>query len=166
MIPSGACPGGVDLEDPSQVAPIYTRFLTEYTQAYRDSLVVSSSSELNAHLQSDYGTTNYLAVVGIWAANPTDPLLTTGAWGYGHAALSVQELQIMQATGSTDAEIIARGEELKAHYFVREAIARCRGLGTQQGAVVDWLNPASWYEDSRLDYYTPLLFIDWFIGGL
>lgn len=162
---SGACPVGVDLNDPAQVHVIYSRFLTEYSQTYRDSQEATNEALMNQHLQSDYGTTDKFIVIAMWLANPTDPLLVNGDWGYGHAALSMAELNTMQSGGSTDAQITQRAQELYEHYFVREAIARCQGLGGSTPQA-EWLNPANWYEDSRLDYYTPLLFIKWFLTGL
>ena len=165
MIPSGACPVGVDENVPAEAITVHSRWLNEYTQAFRDSQEATVSALLDTHLLTDYGTTDYLTVVGMWIANPADPLLLNGDWGYGHAALSLSELQTMQGAGATDAQIIARGEELKAKWYVREAGARCQGLGGHD-PVEEWLNPAMWYEDSRLDYWTPFLFIDWFTGNL
>jgi len=165
MLPSGDCPSEVDIDNPAETEPVYNRWLTEYTEAYRDSLYVQASDELDSHLQSDYGTASYLAVLGMWALDPTDSLLVNGDWGYAHAGLAISELDAMKSAGSSNAEMEARGNELIWHYYVREAQARCRGAGGSP-EVAEWLNPAEWYEDSRLDYYTPLLFIQWYISNL
>lgn len=161
-----SCPTG-DYDNVAESVEAYQCWVANpaYTQAYRDSKYSDNAVLLDTHLQADYGTTDKLTVVGLWIANPVDPLLLNGDWGYAHAALSLLELQDAQAAGATNAELIQLGYEQKAKWYLHEAKPRCEGDNVHP-AVVEWQDPNNWYEDSKLDYYTPAIFIDWWLSQL
>jgi len=141
-----------------------TCWLGAYDVAYRDSKKAEAKTLLDTHLQQDYGTTNYLLVVAQWIANPLDPLLLNGDWGYAHAALSLIELENAKAGGATHAELEAVGLEQIEHWYRWEAYPRCHGV-QDHPAVAEWQDPNNWYPDSLLDYYTPLLFVEWWLSN-
>jgi len=164
MLPCDQCPD-FPIEDKAKCHELHsTCWLGAYGAAYRDSKKAQNKVLLDTHLDADYGTHNYLAVVAQWIANPTDPLLLSGAWGYGHAALSLIELETAKANGATHAELEAIGLEQIEHWYRWEANPRCHGV-QDHPAVQEWQDPNNWYEDSLLDYYTPLLFIEWWLSN-
>jgi len=165
MLPCANCPD-FDENDKAKAHELHsTCWLGAYDVAYRDSKKAEAKTLLDTHLQADYGTTDYLSVVAQWIANPTDPLLLNGDWGYAHAAISLSKLQTAKAGGASNAELEALGLEEIEHWYRWEALPRCKGVAGHP-AVQEWQNPNNWYEDSRLDYYTPLLFIEWFLDNL
>ena len=163
--PNNDCPIGVDENVPSQAIVVYSKWLGKYTQEYRDDLLEGTKAEMEDQLLVDYGMNGCIAVADCWASNPTDPLLSDGSWGYANAAESLMELETMRLSGSSNSDIVARGEELKVKWYVREAKVSCTGSGLQP-PVVKWLDPTNWYKDGRLGYYTPLLFINCYTSNL
>lgn len=175
----------VDYEDPAAAQSVYDLYLAQYTQAERDAHSAQALIEANARNLAKWGTTD-LATIAEFIngfpippfpplANATDPDITSGIWGWGHAAESLYltgGLYQAQLGGATDAQLIELGDQLIKKWYVREAQARCRQ--TAYPPTVEWLNPLAWTqdgnygtnEDSRLDYYMPKLFIEWFISNL
>lgn len=170
----------VDYDDPVQAQSVYDLYLGQYTQSERNTHEAQMLQEANARNLQKFGTTD-LAIIGEWnnfplplnippLANPNDADITSGLYGWGHSAESLYlSLYQAQLSGASDSQLIQLGEELKIKWFVREAQARCRQ--TAYPPTEEWLNPLAWTEDgnygtnedSRLDYYMPLLFIDWFL---
>ncbi len=120
----------------------------------------SATEELNKRLLAKYGTKDYLEVTKRWKNNPIDTTLIKGDWGFGHAAYTLVYLEILKASGAPRKEIRAEADKQVARWYAREAQARCNsGTG-------NWLNPQEWGEDSRLDYWTPRVFVKWYIDNL
>ena len=118
-----------------------------------------ATQELSARLIELYGTNDYAAVVGIWQSNPaTVPV--DGSWGIAHAATTLLQLEIQRGLGSSNTDLNTLGDVQVARWYVREALAECAD-GNQ-----DYLNPLTWSEDRRLDYYTPRLFVEWYLAQL
>ncbi len=122
-------------------------------------LNTSATTELNKRLFDRYGTNDYLVVTERWKMNPTDTTLIEGDWGFGHAAYTLAYLEILKARGAPQREIQAEADKQVERWYAREAQARCNS------GVENWLNPQKWSEDSRLDYWTPRVFVEWYIGN-
>jgi hypothetical protein len=151
------CPTDVDIDDPVQVQEVYDCYEQTYSQAERDAQRSQAESEMLLRLQDELGTTDFtsaLLLMPLWSG------FIPGEWGFSHAFLLISELEARQLAGDTDQELIDKGNELVRRYYVREAKARCA-----QG-ITAWLDPTQWNEDSRLDYFSPLLFTQWWISNL
>lgn len=80
-------------------------------------------------------------------------LVADGRWGFVHAGLTIAELQV-----SDDEEVDAA--YWTAYYFTRESIARCGQSGANH------LDPITWSEDSRLDYWAVVAYVEWYTTQL
>lgn len=175
----------VDYEDPAQALTVWNLYLAQYSQAERDAHSAQLTTLANEKNLDKFNTTD-LDAIGQWVnypnpfntpplANPLDSDITSGLYGWGHSAESLYltgGLYQAQAGGATDAQLIQLAEELKIKWFVREAQARCRQ--TAYPPTDKWLNPLAWTEDgqygtnedSMLDWWVAVMFIDQFIENL
>ena len=165
MLPCQECPAG-DPENPSDALKALGCWENDevYSKAYRDSVRSYAKERMNEHLRDDYSTSNKTLVVLQWLANPNDPKLLDGRWGYGHAALSLQKLKAAKDAGASTVELRQLGKEEKARWYLHEAKPRCTGT-TQHPPVDEWQDPDNWYEDSLLDYFTAVEFISWWMAN-
>lgn len=163
-VSSGECPLPTDSD-----SSVFSRYLTSYDEAYRESLKQSAESTLAIKLLDLYGTSDYADVVSIWLEDPaaTTVQLTSldPNWGLTHAVQLLILLKSLSDGGANNEFLSSKYREEVERYYVREARARCAGAGTT-GPIAEWLNPSLWGEDSMLDYYSPLLFGKWFIDNL
>ena len=142
----------VDYDIPTEVDQVYGLYLAQYSQAERDAFKAQAEVEMFNRMQQIYGTNNWQVVIANWALDPQAVIDLSPNYGFSHAAQLLTQL----IQDSTVAD-----EKIK-RYFVREAQARCAGDGGD-GPYEEWLNPTVWSEDSRLDYFTPLLFAEWYL---
>ena len=149
----------------SDVAAASDDLLTRFKKNGFDNAALSTKAnqELNALLVAKYGTNNsvdpgdYGSVIEYWLSNPTDPVLQ-GDGGFGHAALTLLYLEELRLGGASNAAIQTEADKQVARWYTREAQARCNN-----GTIEHWLDPQAWSEDSRLDYWTPRKFVEWYI---
>lgn len=151
-----SCPD-VDADDPVQTLVLYQQFQSSVFDS--TALESQAAQELNARLIELYGTDDYATVVSIWQSNPAS-VPVGGEWGIAHAATTLLQVEIQRGLGASNADLADFGSEQVARWYAREAIARCND-GTAY-----WMNPLNWTEDSRLDYYTPRLFVEWYLSQL
>lgn len=97
--------------------------------------------------------------MGIWQSNPAS-IPVDGLWGIAHAATTLLQLEVQRGLGASNADLVAFGNEQVSRWYAREAVARCND------GIIDWMNPLNWGEDSRLDYMTPRLFVEWYLNQL
>lgn len=133
----------------------------QYQSSGFDSTALSTQAtqESEVRMVELYGTTSYPAIVAQWQSDPSS-VPTDGSWGFAHAAQSLLLLETNRANGATNTQLAVTAQQQIERWYVREAIARCK-----QG-IDPWLNPLLWNEDSRLDYWMPLLFINWYLTQL
>ena len=141
-----SCPT-VDIDNPAQVGVVYQQFLDSGFNS--TALSIQATQELGDRMTELYGTTDIATVVSMWQADPT-LVPVDGSWGFSHAA---QSLLLLQSSSNPTLD----AQEQIEYWYVREAIARCND------GISDWLNPLLWSEDSRLDYWTPKAFIEWYL---
>lgn len=122
-------------------------------------LAAQASQELDARLTEVYGTTDKFAIVTGWLANPSS-VPAGGEWGLAHAAISLLELHAAYIKGAAPNELVSLGEQHIARWYAREAVARCNDMTDP------WPDPLAWHEDSRLDYWTPRAFIEWYLTNI
>lgn len=143
------CPE-INLSDPAQTGSLYQDFLS--SSVNQDALLISSTAELGTHV--DLAT--------IFADVINDPAAYIGVdpdYGVGHAALTYLWLTDPSNSILDDfPEVQNAGtvEEILAYWYSREAMARCADC------IDCWEDPNCWNEDSRLDYMTVIILVNWF----
>ena len=114
---------------------------------------------MNDRLIEFYGTSDLSTVTGIWQSDPTT-VPVAGEWGFSHAALSLNILQVARVGGATNNQLQVLAQQQVERWFAREAVSRCNN------GLINWLNPLLWSEDSRLDYWSPFIFINWYMAQI
>lgn len=124
--------------------------------AENPALAVQARQELDLRLIEEFGSTDYQNALLTIAANPANYI--DGRWGLTHAAITISKLELLRVSGATTQQITELSESEIAHWYSREAVARCNdGLG---------FDPINWGEDSRLDYMSLVLFVEWYLSNL
>lgn len=151
----------VDYDVPTQANQVYDLYLNQYDQAEREAFKAQAESEMLTRMQELFGTQSWEVLIAGWILNPIQTSIMLDQldpnYGFSHVGLMLLNLPTGNQEDYLNQEVIK--------YYVREAQARCRGAGGN-APIEEWLNPLEWYEDSRLDYFTPLFFAEWFIDNL
>lgn len=119
-------------------------------------LDTQATQEAQDRMQQLYGSTDLAVIVGMWQSDPST-VPVDGSWGFSHAAQSLLLLEAANSAGTSDSVLAELSQQQIAKWYVRESIARC------SDGLSNWMNPMAWSEDSRLDYWMPLLFITWYL---
>ncbi|MDB4461448.1 hypothetical protein N9043_00710 [bacterium] len=149
------CPE-IDLNDGESTKALYQDYLD--TDVDQSTLYYQASQELDFRLIEEFGSNDYLNALNVISASPAD--FVDGRWGFSHATLTIGKLEILRLSGATNSEIESKSFDELSYWYSREAIARC------SDEITNWENPLNWGEDSRLDYMTPFLFVEWYISQL
>lgn len=151
------CPE-IDLTDTAQTQELHQDYQNTVSAGDQSALTVQASQELDARLIEEFGSTDYQTALLAMQANPND--YVDGRWGLSHAALTILELETLRLSGASNIEIENYANNKLAYWYSREAIARCNDN------ITNWKNPLNWSEDSRLDYMTPFLFVEWYLSQI
>lgn len=143
------------MDNPVETQELYQTYQTTVSASDQVALYSQASLELDAALQLLYGTTDKGAVVTLWQTNPSSVPID-GSYGLSHAALTLAELEILRVSGTSTSDLQIVANERIAYWYSREAVSRCND------GIANWLNPLNWDEDSRLDYITVVLFVEWY----
>ncbi len=135
------CPG-IDPDDNEQAQALYRQYLASIG-GHLSPILRVGLAELGRRI-------NLSTIFQDVVANPA--AYVDGQWGLSHGALTFLAIQ-----GSANPPMEA-GRQL-AHWYAREAMARCRE------GIADWVNPFAWLDagdaDSFLDYAVPVLVVDY-----
>lgn len=140
---------------------------TQFQSSGFDSAALKSQAtqELNTRAIELYGTSDIATIVNGWQINPAT-IPTDGVWGFSHAAITLFELEVMRLGGATDAALIQYANEQIRRWYAREFNVRCMDGVAEPLNPLTWDKPAPGLEDSRLDYWTPRVFVEWYIAQL
>lgn len=141
------------MSNPIQTGLLYSEFLN--SEVDQNALIILATQELDNRLIEEFGTTDYLNALTTIQSSPAN--FADGRWGFSHAAITIFKLETLRLSGGSVSYIEQLASEEIAYWYSREAISRCADN------ITDWLNPLNWSEDSRLDYMTPLLFVEWYL---
>lgn len=151
---NGICPTDSDLEDREFVLSYYQQYLNAYDET---SLKAQADTEVNDRSLQVFGTTDIPTILNIIENNPL--IIADGQWGFSHAVIALLSIDsIWNTTGDiqqVNNEILYQ----RAYWFTRESIARCNDS-------IDKFNPLLWNEDSRLDYWTVIVFTNWYLNQI
>ena len=126
----------------------------------QQALLDQSAAEMAIRLPEIFGTG--ATIEDALLAMQADPdAYIDGQWGFIHGGAAVQAMQVAWiATGDINQVTTVQQQQI-AFWYTRESIARCEKQDTS-----DHLNPLTWSEDSRLDYYVVIPFTDWYLSTL
>lgn len=144
------------MSNPVQTGLLYSEFLN--SEVDQNALIILTTQELDNRLIEEFGSTDYLNALNTIQSSPAN--FADGRWGFSHAALTILKLETLRLSGGNVSEIEQLSFEEVAYWYSKESIARCND------DITDWLNPLNWSEDSRLDYMTPRLFVEWYLNQL